>query len=146
MITFFQKIKIHIATLLIAFAVVLVPMITFAQGVTTRTTTTTTTATTATNSCASNFNTIGDFFIYGTCILNKTVVPLLMTVALIMFFVGMIRFIASAGDETKRKEGKQFMLWGIIGLFVMLTIFGILGVLVNTFGITGFAIPQFGNS
>ena len=85
----------------------------------------------------------GDIFVYGACLLNKTVVPLLITIALVMFFVGVIRFIANAGDAQKRQEGRDAMLWGIIALFVMLSIFGILAMLTNTFGFSTFAIPQF---
>lgn len=93
--------------------------------------------------CSASLSTVSDIFVYGTCLLNRTVVPLLITVALIMFLFGVVKFIANSGDEAGRKEGKQFILWGIIGLFVMISIFGILSVLVNTFGVTTFSLPQF---
>lgn len=96
-----------------------------------------------TNTCAANFNNFGDIMVYAGCLLNKTVVPLLITIALVMFFIGVIRFIANANDPAKRKEGREAMLWGIVALFVMLSIFGILSVLTNTFGLTTFALPQF---
>jgi hypothetical protein len=92
--------------------------------------------------CAASFTTLSDFFTYGTCLLSKTIVPLIVTVALVMFLFGVMKFILNSGDETKRKEGREFMLWGIISLFVMLSIWGILNLLTNTFGLTVFAIPQ----
>ena len=40
-------------------------------------------------------------------------------IALLAFFWGLVKFIAGAGNEDKRTEGKQVMLWGIISLFVL---------------------------
>ena len=40
-----------------------------------------------------------------------------------------------ADEEAKRAQGKQYMIWGIIALAVMLSIWGLVGVLKNTFGI-----------
>ncbi|MCD8494868.1 MAG: hypothetical protein LRY46_02000 [Candidatus Pacebacteria bacterium] len=95
------------------------------------------------NTCAAQFNTLGDIFVYGTCLLSRTIVPLIISLALVMFMFGMVKFIANAGDQTKREEGRQFMLWSIIGLFVMISIWGIVAMLTNTFGLSVFAIPQF---
>ena len=117
------------ASVLTASTLSLVPGVAFAQP--------------QTNQCAANFSTIGDFFTYGTCLLSRTIVPLIVTVALVMFLFGVMKFILNSGDETKRREGREFMLWGIISLFVMLSIWGILNLLTNTFGLTVFAIPQF---
>lgn len=47
--------------------------------------------------------------------------------ALLYFFWGMGQFILKdAGNEKSREEGKQKMIWGIIALFVMFSIWGIL--------------------
>lgn len=92
--------------------------------------------------CINSFNTFGDIFIYITCIINSAIIPLIISLAIAMFMFGIVKFIANGDDETKRKEGRQFMLWGIIGLFVMLAIWGILQVLTSTFGFS-FGVPQF---
>jgi hypothetical protein len=44
--------------------------------------------------------------------------------------------------EEKRKAGKSFMIWGLIALFVMVSIWGLVGVLSNTFGINKTLLPQ----
>jgi len=49
--------------------------------------------------------------------------------ALIFFIYGLGKFILSAGEEEKRKEGKKFMTWGIVALFVMTAIWGIVTLL-----------------
>lgn len=87
------------------------------------------------NSCSNSMDTLADVFNFATCLLSRSVIPLLITVALVAFMYGVIQYLINAEDENKRKEGRKFMLWGIISLFVMLGIFGILQVLGNTFDI-----------
>ncbi|HEY4514665.1 MAG TPA: pilin [Candidatus Paceibacterota bacterium] len=52
-------------------------------------------------------------------------VPIVFALCLLVFLWGLVIFIAKSGDETERKEGKQKMLWGIIALFVAVSIWGI---------------------
>ena len=68
-------------------------------------------------------------------IINPFIV-LLFTAALFLFFLGMVQFILGASDETKRHMGKRHMVWGVIGLFIMVGVFGIMAVLLRPFGIT----------
>ena len=60
-------------------------------------------------------------------------VPIIFALTMIVFFWGIAQFILSAGNEQKRSEGKQIMLWGIIALFVMMSVWGILKTLCGTF-------------
>ena len=82
-----------------------------------------------------------DFFLFAAKILTDAVIPLLVTVALIVFIVGIIQYMAGAADQTQREKGKKFILWGIIGLFVIIAIWGILKILTGTFDVN-FALPQ----
>src|SRR3989338_10005333 len=71
---------------------------------------------------------------YATCIIGKSVIPFLFALAVVMFIWGAVKFlIINAGEEKKREEGKQFMIWGIIALAVMISIWGLVGVLGDTF-------------
>ena len=69
-------------------------------------------------------------------------IPILVAVALLYFIWGLIEFITSAGGE-KHEEGKTKMWWGIIALFVIVSIWGIVGYIGNVFGISqgGSATP-----
>jgi hypothetical protein len=51
-------------------------------------------------------------------------ISLLAAIALLVFFWGLVKFIRKAG-EGDVKEGKAIMLWGIIALFIMISIWGI---------------------
>lgn len=52
--------------------------------------------------------------------------PIVAGLALWLFFLGLQGFIISAGNEEAREHGKKVMLWGIISIFVMVSIWGIL--------------------
>jgi uncharacterized RDD family membrane protein YckC len=72
-------------------------------------------------------------------LLDQAVV-VVAALALLFFFWGLAQLILNADNEDKKKASKSIMVWGIIILFVMFSIFGILRVLSNTFfgGSSGF--------
>jgi|SRR3972149_2410271 len=65
----------------------------------------------------------------------SALVPILIGCAVIVFFWGIIKFIAHAGDEKATTEGKQFILWGLVGLFVIVALWAIVGYLQESLGI-----------
>lgn len=69
-------------------------------------------------------------------ILNPIIV-LLFVLAFLYFLVGIVKLIAGAGNEKVRETGKQNMLWGLVGMFIMFGVFGIINIILKTFGITG---------
>lgn len=69
----------------------------------------------------------------GDAIINPAI-ALMFAIAIVVFLYGVVEFILNADSEDKRKTGKQHMVWGIIGLFIMLSVFGIMNLLVNLWG------------
>ena len=61
---------------------------------------------------------------------------LMLAVALLVFFYGIYEYVLNAESDEARNAGKQHMLWGIIGLLVMLSAYAILKIAAGTFGIT----------
>jgi len=61
---------------------------------------------------------------------------LLTAVAVLVFMYGCFLYIARSDDPHAHEEGRQHILWGIIGLFVMLVAFTILSVAAGTFGVS----------
>lgn len=66
----------------------------------------------------------------------KIIIPILMLVAFMVFLWGVVKFIFAGGDEEKRKTAKHYIVYGLIGLFVMVAVWGIIEVVLNTFTIT----------
>lgn len=60
---------------------------------------------------------------------------LLAASAFVLFVWGVFEFIANAGDETKRKEGRSAILWGLVGLVIIFGAYGIINLALGTFGI-----------
>ncbi|MEK7613766.1 MAG: hypothetical protein AAB439_02745 [Patescibacteria group bacterium] len=67
--------------------------------------------------------------------LIQPLINLLFALALVYFLWGLTMFILNAGDPEGQKKGKTALIWGIIGLFIMTSVLGILAVAQNTFGI-----------
>ena len=70
--------------------------------------------------------------------ISKTVnlvIPIMIGLAIIYFFWGLIQYIRSAGDPKKASEGKSIMIWGIIAIAVMVSVFGLVSWLQGLFGI-----------
>lgn len=79
---------------------------------------------------------------YATCVIGKSVIPFIFSIAIIAFVWGSLKFfIINSGEEKQRTEGKQFMLWGIIALAVMISIWGLVTILGQTFGLETSIIP-----
>lgn len=71
---------------------------------------------------------------------------LLSAVALLVFFRGLVSFIAKAGSPGSHAEGRALMIWGIVALFLMVSVFGILRLFYSDLGFTRpFGIPQLEN-
>lgn len=66
--------------------------------------------------------------------LMRIVIPLLITAALIYFIFGVIKYvIAKTGDD--KSEARDIVVRGVIGLFVILSIWGLVGIIQSTFNI-----------
>jgi|GEM_PF-743957 uncharacterized membrane protein len=58
------------------------------------------------------------------------------TIALLVFFWGIIKYISSSGDAEDAKKGKSIMVYGAVALFVLFSIFGIIRFLQREFDVT----------
>ncbi len=74
--------------------------------------------------------------------MSKTIMPLLIALAVFLFVFGVIRLIVSGIDSKKRAESIKYMIWGLVSLTVLFSLWGIVAILRNTFGVAP-GIPQF---
>lgn len=59
---------------------------------------------------------------------------LLLALAALFFLFGLVEFIAGASSEEARTKGKTHMIWGFVGIVVMLAAWAIIAVFQNFFG------------
>lgn len=57
--------------------------------------------------------------------------------AFLVFFWGIFQFIFSQTVDTQREEGKRKIFWGLFGMFIMISAYGLIHLILSTFGITG---------
>lgn len=66
--------------------------------------------------------------------INTVLVPLVFAAAFLVFIWGVLQYVIAGGhDEEKREQGKSLMLWGIIGFFVMASVWGLVNILRGSF-------------
>ncbi len=68
-------------------------------------------------------------------VINPLIV-LLFTAGLVLFIVGLFNFFSNRDDSEALDKGKRHMLWGIIGMAIMISVFGIMKFLTGSLGIT----------
>lgn len=61
--------------------------------------------------------------------LSTYLVPLIMILATAAFIWGVAMFVAHPGEEKVREEGKKRIVWGIVGLFVAISVWGIVALI-----------------
>ncbi len=121
----------------------LIPGLVFAQSYTQQTTTFFSGGLVGTNGygiCANSICGIATTILY---IINSVLVPVLFAIAFIVFLYGIAKaYIFSAGDPEEVKKGHKLLLWGLIAFAVMISVWGLVNVVANTFGLTGGYAPM----
>lgn len=81
-------------------------------------------------------NTIGGLIEWFVVFINDTLIYLIFALAFLLFIWGVFKYFFGSGSsaEENRREGSKFILWGIIAFAIMISVWGIVNVLVNTFG------------
>jgi FtsH-binding integral membrane protein len=59
------------------------------------------------------------------------IVTILFALALILFLWGVVELLIYRGEEEKINQAKRHMFWGLVGLFIMVAVNGIVWVLIN---------------
>jgi fumarate reductase subunit D len=84
---------------------------------------------------------IDDTFILASNLLNKLMV-LFVVLAVVVFFWGLIKYLAGLDSSESKSEGLQLMMYGVIAIFVMVSLWGIIALLQNTFKVGGGTVPK----
>ena len=74
------------------------------------------------------FRTIGE--------LIGTLTPIIVALALMAFFWGLAMYVLNfSGEDKDKKKGRDMMVYGLLVLFVMVSVWGIVNILQSTFNI-----------
>ncbi len=71
-------------------------------------------------------------------VINTIIVPIIFALAIAVFIWGLAQyFLLSQGDEGKIEKGREFALWGLLGIIVLLSVWGLVNLLLSTLGFAG---------
>lgn len=73
-------------------------------------------------------NTLQELLIVGLGFFNQ-LIRVAFGAAVVFFFWGLAKFLLNSGDEEARRRGRALMGWGILALFIMASIWGIVAFL-----------------
>jgi len=68
-----------------------------------------------------------------TYILNPLII-LAFAFAMVVFLWGVFQYVRGAADVKARETGRSHILWGVIGIAIMFSVFGIMNIISNTVG------------
>jgi hypothetical protein len=68
-----------------------------------------------------------------TSLIINPLIALVFAAGLLVFFWGVIEFLLAlnAGGSSSKEDGKKHMLWGLIGMFVMVAAYALFNFLVS---------------
>lgn len=55
----------------------------------------------------------------------KALIPIVFGLAIVFFFWGLVTFLRAAGDPKAQEAGRNQMIWGVIAIAVMISIYGL---------------------
>lgn len=97
--------------------------------------------------CANSLSNVKDFKCFVTFFGNliNDAVRLLLGLAIVLFMFGLLKYIIAGGDEAKVKEARTYIVFGLIAMFVMFSVWGLVSLLTGVFfpDGTGLSGPQF---
>jgi len=87
------------------------------------------------NNCTASIQKIGDILNFATCVMNRFLLSIAISLGLVYFVWGVVQYVLSADSAEERKKSKQVMLWGILSLFVIVSVWGLVGFMRTVLGI-----------
>lgn len=66
----------------------------------------------------------------------------LFAVAFVVFLFGVVKFLANQDNESERSTGKKHMIFGLIGLTIMFTVWALINIIVGTLNISDDVTPD----
>ncbi len=63
------------------------------------------------------------------------IIQVVFFVAMLVFVWGVFTLIKNGDDPAERETGQRHILWGVIGMFIMVSVYGIIRVIANTLNV-----------
>ncbi|MFZ2049003.1 MAG: hypothetical protein WAV25_01775 [Minisyncoccia bacterium] len=77
--------------------------------------------------------TIVPFLYKVNAVVINPVIKLVFAIAIVIFFYGIYQFISEETGDKGREQGKKKILWGLVGMLIMFSAYGIINLILGTF-------------
>ena len=87
---------------------------------------------------------ITNFSSFVDCLRDSIIQPLVYLIfglAIVYFLAGVLKYVRSAGSEDDRRDGRNMMIYGVIAIAVMVSVWGLVNLVTTSFPLTNIA-PQ----
>lgn len=71
-----------------------------------------------------------------TTMIFQPIAYLLFSIGFLVFMWGLVEFIANPTNSANKEKGKKHMIFGVLGLLIMVSVWGIVDLITNTLGIS----------
>ncbi len=68
-------------------------------------------------------------------IIINPLIGLMFALALLIFFIGIFQMVANNESDEAREKGRKNIMYGILGLVIMVSVYGIIRLILSTFGL-----------
>lgn len=79
---------------------------------------------------------LDEFIVNVNKMIINPLISFLFALAIAFFLYGVLEFFMNQENEEKKTTGKSHMIWGVIGITIMLGVWTILSIVLNTLGIS----------
>jgi hypothetical protein len=69
-------------------------------------------------------------------VIINPIILLLFAVAVLVFLYGVFVYVKDSGSEDARATGRNHIMYGVFGMFIMISVFGILNLVMNSIGVS----------
>jgi hypothetical protein len=84
--------------------------------------------------CSIKTKTLNGYVDYLGCAVQTAIMPFILGIAVLCFVWGVTVMVRDPGSEDAQKKGKVFILWGIIGFFVITSVYALIAIIRRTVG------------
>lgn len=69
---------------------------------------------------------------------SSLIIPLLFAIAFVAIVWGIVKYFFIEGDSAEaREKGKTFILWGVLGMVLLFSAWGVVSILIDILGFGG---------
>lgn len=68
--------------------------------------------------------------------LINQLLPLIISLTVLVFVWGLFKLVMAGDSEDARAEARGYITWGVVALFVMVSVWGLVNILVRSFALS----------